>query len=165
MVTYFASGMRWTTRSDFLRMPNIEDPYNLRRFIDAQKSVIETVLNELRSGHKRGHWIWFIFPQLRGLGHSVDSEFYGISGLAEAVAYLRHPVLGVHLKECTQAVNAIEDRTAGNIFGEIDAMKFRSSMTLFAETAPAEPIFREALQKYFSGEPDPLTIGRLQRSG
>jgi uncharacterized protein (DUF1810 family) len=143
----------------------MEDPYNLQRFVDAQQPVIAGALSELKSGRKRGHWIWFIFPQLKGLGHSANSEFYGISGLAEAVAYLQHPLLGANLRECTRAVNAIEGRTAEDIFGEIDAMKFRSSMTLFAEAVPDEPIFHDALQKYFSGELDPVTIRGLQRSG
>ena len=137
------------------------DPYNLQRFVDAQEHVIESVYAELKSGRKRGHWIWFIFPQLKGLGHSANSEFFGISGLAEATAYLKHAVLGPRLIECTGLVNAVERRSAEEIFGEIDAMKFRSSMTLFAKAAPSNEAFPDALNKYFSGEPDPLTMKYL----
>src|SRR5690242_17701483 len=98
------------------------DPYNLQRFVDAQEPVFTRALAELKQGRKRGHWIWFIFPQLKGLGHSANSEFYGISGLPEAVAYLEHPVLGPRLLECTRAVNAVDRHSAEDIFGEIDAM-------------------------------------------
>ena len=143
-----------------------DDSHNLQRFVDAQESVIASVIAELKEGRKRGHWIWFIFPQLRGLGHSPNSEFYGISSLQEAAAYLQHGFLGPRLKECTQLVNAVEGRSAEDIFGEIDAMKFRSSMTLFAKAMPAQAapdnrIFINALEKYFSGELDPITIERL----
>ena len=138
-----------------------DDPFNLQRFVDAQEPVIASVLAELRRGRKRGHWIWFIFPQLRGLGHSANSEFYGISGLTEATAYLQHGVLGQRLIECTGLVNAVEDSLADNIFGEIDAMKFRSSMTLFAKASPKQPVFVDALEKYFDAEPDPLTTKLL----
>src|SRR5579884_1712441 len=128
------------------------DPYRLQRFVDAQAAVFPSALAELKQGRKRGHWIWFIFPQLKGLGHSANSEFYGISGLAEAVAYLKHPVLGPRLIECVQAVNAATSREAEGVFGDIDAMKFRSSMTLFAQAAPQEAVFAQALQRYFNGE-------------
>jgi uncharacterized protein (DUF1810 family) len=138
-----------------------DDSFNLQRFVDAQGAVIASVLAELRRGRKRGHWIWFVFPQLRGLGHSANSEFYGISGLAEAGAYLQHPVLGRRLIECAGLVNAAPGGTAEDIFGEIDAMKFRSSMTLFAKAAPGERAFADALDKYFAGEPDPLTVRLL----
>lgn len=138
-----------------------DDPYNLQRFIDAQHSVFDSVIAELKYGRKRGHWIWFIFPQLKGLGHSANSEFFGIASLQEAAAYLEHPVLGPRLIECTQLINAIEVRSAENIFGEIDAMKFRSSMTLFAKAAPHNQVFIDALTKYFAGEFDPLTIALL----
>ncbi|HEX3741472.1 MAG TPA: DUF1810 domain-containing protein [Terriglobales bacterium] len=117
---------------------------------------------ELKQGRKRGHWIWFVFPQIKGLGHSANSDFYGISGLPEAAAYLKHPVLGPRLIECTQLVNAVDGRSAEEIFGEIDAMKFRSSMTLFAKATPDNQIFTDALTKYFAGESDPLTIARLR---
>jgi uncharacterized protein (DUF1810 family) len=137
------------------------DPYNLQRFVDAQHSVFDRVLAELKQGCKRGHWIWFIFPQLKGLGHSSNSEFFGISSLQEAAAYLQHPVLGPRPIECTQLVNAVERSSAEDIFGEIDAMKFRSSMTLFAKAAPDNPIFIHAIDEYFAGEFDDLTINRL----
>ena len=137
------------------------DRYNLQRFVDAQQHVYASVLAELKQGRKRGHWIWFIFPQLKGLGHSPNSEFYGIVSLQEAVAYLQHPVLGPRLTECTQLVNTVEGRSVEDIFGKIDTMKFRSCMTLFARAAPENQIFRHALQKYFAGELDPLTINTL----
>jgi uncharacterized protein (DUF1810 family) len=137
--------------------------YNLQRFVDAQQSVIDSVLAELRQGRKYGHWIWFIFPQLKGLGHSANSEFFGISSVDEAAAYLRHPVLGARLIECTQLVNAVERHSAEDIFGDIDAMKFRSSMTLFAKATQDNQIFVEAIDKYFAGEFDPLTVAYLQR--
>ena len=139
--------------------------YNLQRFVDAQQHVIASVIAELKQGRKRGHWIWFIFPQLKGLGHSANSEFFGISSAQEAAAYLQHPVLGRRLKECTQLVNVVEQRSAEDIFGEIDAMKFRSSMTLFAKAVAEEPIFTQALAKYFAGEPDFLTMRRLEKKG
>jgi uncharacterized protein (DUF1810 family) len=139
----------------------MNDPYNLQRFVDAQQSVIANVLAELRQARKRGHWIWFIFPQLKGLGHSANSELFGISSLQEASAYLQHPVLGPRLNECAQLVNAVDGRSAEDIFGDIDAIKFRSSMTLFANATPDNQIFIDALEKYFAGESDPMTIARL----
>jgi uncharacterized protein (DUF1810 family) len=126
------------------------DPYDLQRFVDAQDEDYEQVCAELRSGRKTGHWIWFIFPQLRGLGHSSMSVKYGISSQQEAVAYLKHPVLGPRLEECTRLVNLVEGRTIDQIFGGIDTLKFRSSMTLFAGAAPENPIFKDALDKYFA---------------
>lgn len=144
-----------------IRHDDSSDPHNLQRFVDAQAETFARALDELKKGAKRGHWIWFIFPQLKGLGHSANSEFYGISGLAEAAAYFKHPVLGPRLMECVQAVNAVDGRSAEEIFGEIDAMKFRSSMTLFAKAAPEEPAFRQALQKYFHAECDPITLSGL----
>ena len=138
-----------------------DDPYNLQRFVDAQGPLIASALVELQHGRKRGHWIWFIFPQLKGLGRSANSEFFGISGLAEAQAYAEHPVLGARLTDCTQAVNVVKNRTVEDIFGEVDAMKFRSSMTLFASAAPKNEIFLAALATYFAGEPDPLTTQYL----
>ena len=135
--------------------------FDLQRFEDAQQSVYPTVLSELRTGHKRSHWMWFIFPQLAGLGHSEMSKLYAISGLDEARAYLAHPLLGARLRECTALVNAIEDRDIHQIFGSPDGMKFHSSMTLFAQAADGEEIFREALAKYFAGEEDEDTTERL----
>jgi uncharacterized protein (DUF1810 family) len=145
-----------------------EDTYNLQRFVDAQQHVIASVIAELRQGRKRSHWMWFIFPQLKGLGHTAQSNFFAITSLQEAAAYLQHPVLGPRLKECTQLVNAIEGHSAEDIFGEIDTMKFRSSMTLFAKAMPAKAtpenqVFIDALKKYFAGELDPLTIDYLRK--
>jgi uncharacterized protein (DUF1810 family) len=138
------------------------DSHNLQRFVDAQQPVMASVMAELKQGRKRGHWIWFIFPQLKGLGHSANSEFFGIASVQEAAAYLQHPVLGPWLIECTQLINAIDGCSAGDIFGEIDAMKFCSSMTLFAKAAPDNQIFINAIEKYFAGEFDRLTIERLE---
>ena len=139
----------------------MNDLYNLQRFVDAQQQVITSVMAELKQGRKRGHWIWFIFPQLKGLGRSANSEFFGISSVQEAAAYLQHSVLGPRLRDCTQLVNAVERSSAEDIFGEIDAMKFRSSMTLFAKALPDNQIFIDALTKYFEGKPDGVTIERL----
>ncbi|HKW19641.1 MAG TPA: DUF1810 domain-containing protein [Terriglobales bacterium] len=137
------------------------DEFNLERFLEAQQHVIDSVYSELRSGHKRGHWMWFIFPQLKGLGHSENSEYYGIASLAEAAAYLDHPLLGTHLRECTELVNAIQGLSAAGIFGPVDAVKFRSSMTLFSKATREHEIFTSALEKYFAGELDPLTLALL----
>jgi uncharacterized protein (DUF1810 family) len=129
-------------------IPN--DPFDLQRFVDAQDPVYDQVRAELRRGIKTGHWMWFIFPQLRGLGHSSMAVTYGISSPQEAVAYLKHPVLGPRLEECTRLVHRVEGRTIDEIFGGIDTLKFRSSMTLFATAAPENRIFEEALDKYFA---------------
>ena len=112
------------------------DPYDLQRFVDAQKRVFDAVRSELRAGHKRTHWMWFIFPQLRGLGRSHMAHRYGISALAEATAYVRHPLLGSRLRECTQLVNEVKERSVAQIFGSPDDMKFHSCMTLFARATP-----------------------------
>ena len=146
----------------------MNDLYNLQRFVDAQQSVFAGVLEELKHGSKRGHWMWFIFPQLKGLGRTAQSTFFGIASLQEAAAYLQHPVLGPRLIECTQLVSVVEDRSAEDIFGDMDAVKFRSSMTLFANATPARAapqnqIFIDALEKYFAGESDPLTINYLRK--
>jgi uncharacterized protein (DUF1810 family) len=137
------------------------DPYGLRRFVDAQDSVYQQVCAELRNGCKRGHWIWFIFPQMKGLGHSAQSRMFGISSKAEAEAYIQHPVLGPRLRECTSLVLAIEGRSITEIFGDVDALKFRSSMTLFAHATPDNRIFNDTLAKYFEGEFDELTLEKL----
>ena len=136
------------------------DPYNLGRFIDAQASVIDNVLSELRSGYKQSHWMWFIFPQIRGLGRSPVSIEYAISGREEARAYSQHPILGPRLKECTRMVVLVENRSAREIFGSPDDMKFRSSMTLFSQVSE-DNIFTRALEKYFQGLPDQMTLDRL----
>jgi len=139
----------------------VSDPHNLQRFVAAQNPVYERVLAELRAGEKHGHWMWFIFPQLRGLGYSYTAIAFGISSREEAQAYLKHPILGPRLVECTRLVNLIEGRSIDRIFGYPDDLKFRSSMSLFASVTAENQIFREALQKYFGGEPDLLTMERL----
>lgn len=139
-------------------MNSADDPYNLQRFVDAQRETISAVLAELKHGRKYGHWIWFIFPQLKGLGRSSTSKFYGISSLEEARAYLRHPVLGPRLIQCAELVNALESSDAEDIFGEIDSLKFRSCMTLFRHAEPDNAVFFAALQKFFQGQGDPLTL-------
>ena len=133
------------------------DPYNLRRFLLAQEPVFTQACAELAAGHKESHWMWFIFPQLRGLGSSAMAERYAIGSLDEARAYLAHPLLGERLRGCTQIANRIERRTAQEIFGYPDYLKFRSSMTLFAQAAGDGQPFSEALAKYFGGEGDPRT--------
>jgi uncharacterized protein (DUF1810 family) len=137
------------------------DPYQPDRFVLAQGPVYKQVLSELKAGIKMSHWMWFIFPQIRGLGRSPVSVEYAISGHSEAQAYLQHPVLGPRLKECTRLVLEVESRLATEIFDTPDDMKFRSSMTLFAEVSPDDDIFAKALKKYFGGEPDRLTLDRL----
>lgn len=137
------------------------DPYNLQRFVDAQSHIYAGVCAELRRGQKQSHWMWFVFPQIKGLGFSSSSLRYGISGREEAQAYLCHPVLGPRLRECAKLVNAIEDRTIGQIFFHPDYLKFRSCMTLFSEATPDNEEFLLALGKYFSGQPDPATLARL----
>ena len=139
----------------------LNDPYNLQRFVNAQNPVFEQVLSELRAGEKQTHWMWFIFPQLKGLGHSGMAIKFGISSRDEAIAYLGHSILGPRLRECTQLVNHVEGRSIEAIFGYTDAMKFRSSMTLFAQVVSDNGVFVTALQKYFRDEPDRLTIDRL----
>jgi uncharacterized protein (DUF1810 family) len=135
---------------------------DLERFVSAQNSggTFVHALAELRAGRKTGHWMWFVFPQLAGLGHSAMAQAYAIGDLAEAKAYLAHPVLGPRLLECTEAVGAHEGRSAEQIMGGIDAIKLRSSLTLFARADPDEPLFTRVLEQYFAG-PDPQTDRRL----
>jgi uncharacterized protein (DUF1810 family) len=137
------------------------DPYNLERFVQAQNSVYEEVLFELKNGTKVSHWMWFIFPQIKGLGRSPTSIEFAISSREEAQAYLHHSLLGPRLKECTQLVLLTEGRSIEQIFGSPDDFKFRSSMTLFAQVSPHDDIFIKALDKYFQGKPDQLTLDRL----
>ena len=137
------------------------DPFHLDRFVEAQSRSHVTVLAELGRGRKRSHWMWFVFPQLKGLGRSSTSEFYGIQGLEEARAYLAHPILGPRLRECAGLVNRVDGRTAEQIFGFPDWTKFRSSMTLFSLADPEEPAFRLALDRYFGGEADPEMLRLL----
>ena len=138
------------------------DPYNLKRFLDAQDELFGQVCTELREGRKRTHWMWFIFPQLKGLGHSAMAEFYAISSLAEAAAYLSHPVLGARLRQCTELVNQIDGRTVDQIFGSPDNLKFRSCMTLFARLEADNQVFKDALEKYFGGTADARTLELLR---
>ena len=140
----------------------MSDTFHLERFLDAQAGQYEQVLGELRAGCKRSHWIWFIFPQMKGLGHSPQSEYYGIGSLDEAAAYARHPLLGPRLVECAELVNRVKGRSIRDILGTPDDLKFRSCMTLFARAAEDEPVFSAALDRYFSGEPDPLTLRFLR---
>jgi uncharacterized protein (DUF1810 family) len=136
-------------------------PYNLNHFLAAQDPVIEQVRSELRAGCKRGHWMWFVFPQIAGLGHSDMARRYAIASLDEARAYAAHEILGSRLRECAALVVAVEGRSIGDIFGSPDDLKFRSSMTLFARAATDNFVFKEALQKYFGGEEDRATVERI----
>ncbi|MGD0047305.1 MAG: DUF1810 domain-containing protein [Bryobacteraceae bacterium] len=140
---------------------NEQDPYNLRRFVDAQDSVFAQVCSELRAGRKREHWMWFVFPQMQGLGYSPLAQKFAITSLEEAKAYLDHSILGARLRECCRLVNQVEGRSIEEIFGYPDDMKFRSSMTLFAHATSDNRIFSDALEKYCNGEFDPLTLERL----
>ena len=141
----------------------MSDRHNLQRFVDAQNPVFEQACLELRQGRKTSHWIWFIFPQLIGLGTSETARFYGLASLEEAEEYSRHPILGPRLTQCTQLVIQLDGRTLEELLGHPDDLKFRSSMTLFAEATPDNRIFVEALQKYCDGQPDRLTLERLRR--
>jgi uncharacterized protein (DUF1810 family) len=135
--------------------------YDFDRFLVEQQNLHHRVLAELRSGRKTGHWMWFVFPQIAGLGSSAMSQKFAISSLDEAREYLAHPVLGPRLRECAGVVAATEGRTAEQIFGAIDAMKLRSSMTLFHRAAPDEPVFRRVLERFFDGLADEATDSRL----
>jgi uncharacterized protein (DUF1810 family) len=146
-----------------------EDPYHLERFVAAQDAggTYERAAAELRAGRKTGHWMWFIFPQIAGLGYSQASRMYAITSLAEARAYLAHPVLGARLIECATILTGLAGPTgltgltAERILGEVDALKLRSSITLFMHAAPGEPVFRQVLDQYFGGEPDSATEDRI----
>jgi uncharacterized protein (DUF1810 family) len=137
------------------------DPHSLQRFIDAQHPIYGQVRDELAAGQKESHWMWFIFPQIKGLGSSPTAQKFAISGIEEADAYLHHPLLGFRLRECTQLVNAAIGRTIEDIFGYPDHLKFHSSMTLFAHIQPNEEVFAAALKKYFNGEADNKTLKLL----
>ncbi|HEX2902072.1 MAG TPA: DUF1810 domain-containing protein [Jatrophihabitans sp.] len=140
------------------------DPYDLDRFLAAQAhGVYERALAELRSGRKRTHWMWFVFPQLAGLGRSETARHFAISGMPEARAYLAHPLLGARLTACSEAVAGSTGQSAEQIFGPVDAVKLRSSMTLFHRAAPDQPIFRQVLSRYFDDQPDPQTDQLLGR--
>lgn len=133
------------------------DPFDLQRFVQAQEPVMPAVRAELRAGRKRTHWMWFVFPQVAGLGHSATARHFAIGSLDEARAYLAHPVLGPRLRECAGLVLGVEGRSAHDIFGSPDDLKLHSSMTLFALAEPGAAEFRAVLDKYFGGVPDPLT--------
>jgi uncharacterized protein (DUF1810 family) len=145
----------------------MQDRHRLQRFVDAQDDdgTYGSALRELRDGRKRSHWMWFIFPQLAGLGQSPSSRRYAISSLEEARAYVEHPVLGPRLEECARALLQRTGGSARDIFGGIDAMKLRSSMTLFHRADPHNPLYREVLDRYFGGEPDEATDRLLDASG
>ena len=137
------------------------DEFNLNRFVTAQETVYVSVLHELATGEKTSHWMWFIFPQLRGLGRSSTASFYGIASEAEASAYWRHPVLGARLLECCTAILRIKGKTALEVFGSPDDMKLRSSMTLFERAAADVSVFAQVLDRYFGGRRDGRTLERL----
>ena len=137
------------------------DDFDLERFVAAQDPVYEKVLDELRTGRKRSHWMWFIFPQAAGLGKSEMSQKFAIRSADEAAAYLAHPVLGARLRECARLVAETEDKAIDEIFDSPDDQKFHSSMTLFADIAPDEAVFHACLDKYFDGRPDPRTLDFL----
>jgi uncharacterized protein (DUF1810 family) len=141
----------------------MSNDYNLYRFRDAQERVYDTVLDELRAGRKSSHWIWFIFPQITGLGRSGIAQQFAIGSLNEAKAYLQHPVLGPRLSACTQLVLDVNGRSTEEIFGYPDHLKFRSCMTLFLAATTDNAIFKDALLKYFDGKPDQLTLEILAR--
>jgi uncharacterized protein (DUF1810 family) len=143
----------------------LHDQYNLKRFVEAQEAegTYVRALEELRRGQKTSHWMWFIFPQVAGLGQSPTSRRYAISGLEEGREYLRHPLLGPRLLECSAVVGATEGKTAHAIFGGIDAQKLHSSMTLFMRAAPDEHVFQQVLDRYFEGHPDTVTDGLIGR--
>ena len=137
------------------------DPFDLNRFITAQEKIYDRVLAELRNGKKRTHWMWYIFPQLTGLGHSKTTKYYAIKSPKEAIAYLNHPLLGSRLTECANTILAIEGKTVSQIFGHPDDRKLKSSMTLFSQVS-TNPVFVRVLDKYFSGDRDDRTIQLLK---
>ena len=141
----------------------VADPYELTRFVQAQERDYEQAMSEIRSGQKRSHWMWYIFPQFDGLGSSATARHYAIKSLAEAEAYLRHGVLGPRLLESARAAVALEARSASEVFGSPDDMKLRSSATLFASVSPAGSVFEQLIDKYFGGERDEKTIRLLGR--
>lgn len=142
-------------------MARSNDPHDLQRFVDAQNPVFEQARAELRAGRKQTHWMWFVFPQLRGLGHSEIAIRFAIGSRDEAAAYLKHPLLGPRLTDCTRLVAAVESRSIEQIFGYPDNLKFHSSMTLFGNVAPEKRVFNAALEKYFAGTSDGRTLALL----
>jgi uncharacterized protein (DUF1810 family) len=139
------------------------DPFNLERFVDAQAPVYDQARRELEAGRKQSHWMWFVFPQIAGLGQSAMSIRFAIASLDEARAYLAHPVLGARLRECARLTLGAEGKSARDIFGPLDEMKFHSSMTLFARAASDDDVFQRCIDHYFAGGPDPATVGGMER--
>jgi uncharacterized protein (DUF1810 family) len=144
-----------------LQEAQIGDPFNLERFVDAQAPVYQQARREMAAGQKQSHWMWFIFPQIADLGQSPMSIRFAIASLDEAKAYLAHPVLGPRLRECAELTLGVEGKSARDVFGGIDEMKFRSSMTLFARAAPDDDVFQLCIDKYFAGSPDPATLAKV----
>ena len=144
-------------------MSGTPDPHDLQRFVDAQDDLrtYDTALAELRAGRKRSHWMWFVLPQLAGLGMSSTAQHFGIHGLAEARAYLAHPVLGPRLRDCAGALADLDTADPVAVLGPVDALKLRSSMTLFSRAEPGEPVFRQVLEQYYDGAEDPATVSLL----
>ena len=140
---------------------NTDDHYNLYRFVEAQNPVYDQICSELHQGFKLTHWMWFVFPQLKGLSSSTTSRVFAITSLEEAVSYLEHPILGPRLRHCTELLNATSCRTAKQILGPTDSLKFQSCMTLFAKATDESQVFEDALQKYYDGQYDQLTLERL----
>jgi uncharacterized protein (DUF1810 family) len=140
---------------------SVGDPHDLARFVAAQEGVYESALAQLRAGRKTGHWMWFVFPQIAGLGMSAMSQRYAIASAAEARAYLEHPVLGARIAECARVLTELPGRDPEAVFGGVDAIKLRSSMTLFARASEDDSIYYAVLDQYFGGEPDPQTDARL----
>jgi len=139
----------------------MQDEFDLERFVQAQDRVYDNAVAELRAGHKRSHWMWFIFPQIAGLGSSEKAQRYAITSGDEAAAYLAHPLLGRRLRECAAIVQALDAESAHAVFSHPDDLKFHSSMTLFADVAPDEAVFQACIDKFFDGEPDPQTMALL----
>lgn len=159
-----AAGRKRTQKLTDCQQPGTGDPHDLNRFVQAQKSVYAQALTEIRSGRKQSHWIWYIFPQFRGLGYSSTSKYYAIQSLAEAEAYLSHPLLGTRLRECAEAALHVEGRSAYEIFGSPDDMKLKSCATLFAYISPDASVFHRLLDKYYAGTPDEKTLHLLPRA-
>jgi uncharacterized protein (DUF1810 family) len=156
--------MRFGLRSEASRTMSAADPHNLERFVTAQRGTYDRALAEIEAGRKTSHWIWYVFPQLDGLGFSALAKQYGIKSLEEARAYLAHPVLGPRLVHCAGAALAVERRTAREIFGSPDDLKLKSSATLFALAAGQDSVFHRVLDKYFGGQPDPAPLELLKRA-
>ncbi len=158
-------GLDRTRRSAWRRHSYMksQDPYDLQRFVAAQDAgaSYDHAIAELRAGRKTSHWMWFVFPQIAGLGYSPASRTYAITSLEEARAYLAHPVLGARLTECATILTGLRGRTAEQIFGALDAQKLRSCMTLFMHATPGEPVFGHVLDQYFGSVPDPATVQRI----